>query len=59
MPVRVADGPYQPGAVTGLPNYDVAADGRLLLIAQSAVAAQPEHLSVTVNWFADIAQRLA
>jgi len=57
--VSLVDGPYQPGAVTGLPNYDVAADGRLLLVAQSAVAAQPEHLSVTVNWFADVARRLA
>ena len=55
---RVVDGPYQPGAIAGLPNYDVAADGALLLIAQTAEQAQPDRLSVTVNWFADIAARL-
>lgn len=55
----VAEGAYQAGAVTGLPNYDVAGDGRLLLVAQSAITAQPASLSVTVNWFADIASRLA
>ena len=55
---RIADGPFQPGAVTGLPHFDVAADGRLLLIAQAAAQAQPDRLCVTVNWFADIAARL-
>ena len=58
-PQRIADGPFQPGAVTGLPNYDVASDGRLLMIAQTAAQAQPDRLSVTVNWFADIAARFA
>lgn len=56
---RIADGPYQPGAVAGLPNYDVGADGRLLMIAQTAAQAQPDRLSVTVNWFADLVSRLA
>ncbi len=56
---RMAEGPYQPGAATGLPNYDVAADGRLLLIAQSAAQVLPDRLSVTVNWFADLVNRLA
>lgn len=58
-PRVVADGPFQPGATTGLPNYDVARDGRLLLIAQSSAIAHPEQLSVTVRWFADIRHRLA
>ena len=58
-PRRIADGPFQPGAVTGLPNYDVASDGRLLMIAQTAAQAQPDRLCVTVNWFADIAARFA
>ena len=57
-PRRIADGPYQPGAVAGLPNYDVAADGRVLMIAQTAAQAQPDRLSVTVNWFADLTSRL-
>ncbi len=55
----VADGPFQPGAATGLPNYDVAGDGRLLLISQSAAIAHPDRLSVTVRWFADMRHRLA
>ncbi len=58
-PRRIADGPFQAGAVAGLPNYDVAADGRLVMIAQTSAQAQPDRLSVTVNWFEDIAGRLA
>lgn len=58
-PIRVADGPYQTGAMAGLPNFDVGADGRLLLIVQAAAQSQPRRLSVIVNWFDDIAQRLA
>lgn len=58
-PIHVAEGSYQPGAMTGLPNYDVASDGRLLLVAQRSAEAQPDHLAVIVHWFADIAQRLA
>ena len=58
-PQLLAEGPYQLGAVTGLANYDSASDGRLLMIAQSAAPAQPDLLSVTVNWFDDVARRLA
>ena len=58
-PDCVAEGPFQAGTMTGLPNYDVAGDGRLLLISQSAAIAQPDCLSVTVRWFADIRDRLA
>jgi DNA-binding winged helix-turn-helix (wHTH) protein/Tol biopolymer transport system component len=59
LPERIADGPFLPGAVAGLPNYDVGRDGRLLAIAQTAAQAQPDRLSVIVNWFDDIAARLA
>ena len=59
QPNCVAEGPFQAGTMTGLPNYDVAGDGRLLLISQSAAIAQPDCLSVTVRWFADIRDRLA
>ena len=45
--------------MTGLPNFDVAPDGRLLLVAQRSADAQPHQLAVTVRWFADILQRLA
>lgn len=59
QPNCVAEGPFQAGTMTGLPNYDVAGDGRLLLISQSAAMARPDCLSVTVRWFADIRDRLA
>lgn len=54
QPRRVCDGPYLSGAVTGLPNYDVTADGRFLLIAQDAEPARPVEFCVTVNWFRDL-----
>lgn len=55
----VVDGPYQTGAIAGLPNYDVTRDGRLLLIAQTAAQTQPDELSVTINWFVDLRNRMA
>lgn len=58
-PRVIVDGPFQPGSLTGLPNYDVAPDGRLLVIEQSAAPAQPDRLQVVVNWFAEIERRLA
>jgi DNA-binding winged helix-turn-helix (wHTH) protein/Tol biopolymer transport system component len=59
MPQRLVEGPYQAGAVAGLPNYDVGADGRLLMIAQAAAQAQPDRLSVIINWFTDLRERRA
>ncbi len=56
-PRQVCDGPYLPGAVTGLANYDVTAGGDLLMIAQEAAQARPDQLSVIVNWFADLTDR--
>lgn len=58
-PVVVADGPYQSGSMTGLPNFDIAADGRLLLVSQCSAAVQPDRLSVTVHWFSELADRMA
>ena len=58
-PQRLVEGPYQAGAVAGLPNYDVGSDGRLLMIAQAAAQAQPDRLSVVVNWFTDLRERRA
>ena len=57
-PRRVADGPYQPGVVAGLPNYDVASDGRLLMVTHAAVPAQADRLSVTIDWFGDLTSRV-
>ena len=50
----VADGPYLAGAFTGLPNYDVTAEGEFLMIQQEAARARPDQLSVVVNWFAEL-----
>ena len=57
-PKLAAEGPYQAGAIAGLPNYDVTGDGRLLLIAQTAAVTQPDELSVTINWFSDLVSRV-
>jgi eukaryotic-like serine/threonine-protein kinase len=58
-PQHIVEGPYQSGAVAGLPNYDVAADGRLLMIAQAAAQARPDRLSIVINWFTDLRERRA
>lgn len=59
VPVVVADGPYQSGSMTGLPNFDLSADGRLLLVSQCSADVQPDRLSVTVHWFSELADRMA
>lgn len=51
------EGPYLSGAMTGLPNYDVTAEGDFLMIRQDAEQARPEQLSVIVNWFADLSRQ--
>jgi Tol biopolymer transport system component len=53
---HVADGPYLAAAVTGLPNYDVTADGEFLMIEQEAALARPDELSVIVNWFSELSK---
>jgi len=58
-PQVVVDGPFEPGAVTGLPNYDVDVNGRLYLVAQTAHQAEPTAVSVVVNWFDDVTHRLS
>lgn len=58
-PLPVVDGPFEPGATTGLPNYDVDANGELYLVTQTSQQAEPTALSVVVNWFADVTHRLA
>ena len=53
------EGPYLSGAMTGLPNYDVTAEGDFLMIRQDAEQARPAQLSVIVNWFADLSRQFA
>jgi DNA-binding winged helix-turn-helix (wHTH) protein/Tol biopolymer transport system component len=58
-PVCVASGAFQTGSMTGLPNYDVGADGQLILVAQSSAMAHPTQLAVTVRWFGEILRQFA
>lgn len=57
-PRLVAEGPYQAGSAIGLPNFDCAHDGRLLVVSQTAAPARPRELAAVVNWFAEVARRL-
>jgi hypothetical protein len=46
---------YEPNNA-GLPNYDVAPDGRFLMI--SSEAGPPDHVQVVLNWARYLAARL-
>ena len=41
---------------TGVPNYDVAADGRFLMIRQAGTASTP--LNVVLNWNSELLKRV-
>ncbi len=58
-PEQRCEGPYLPGAMTGLPNYDVTADGDFLMIRQDAAQTRPAQVEVIVNWFADLSRQFA
>ena len=50
-PRRLISAPFTLAIGTGnQPNYDVAADGRLLVIRQDAAQPPIEYLDVTLNW---------
>lgn len=52
-PVEIFSGPY-------LPDFDIASDGRFLMIKEPA--SQPrfdDHIVVVLNWFADLEAKLA
>lgn len=57
-PRVIADGPYEAGSPSGLPNFDFAPDGRILAVSRVAAPAQPFELAVVVNWFAELRGRL-
>lgn len=40
------------------PNYDLALDGRLLMIKSTRTPAAPSRLVVVVNWFAELRQKV-
>ena len=45
------EGPFEDGLPTGLPNYDVASDGRVLAVTGAAALPSPSELVVTLGWF--------
>lgn len=57
-PARVLETRYYPGEGTGFygRTYDVAADGRFLMLKEEAVGdyTPPQHLEVELNWFEEV-----
>ena len=47
-------GPFVEGHPTGLPNYDVSSDERVVAVASSADLASPSELVVTLGWFDEV-----
>jgi len=58
-PQIIADGPYEAGSPSGLPNFDLSPDGRILAVSRVAAPAQPRELAVVVNWFSELCGRQA
>jgi serine/threonine protein kinase/Tol biopolymer transport system component len=40
-------------------SYDVASDGRFLMIQPNATSAQPDHIVVVQNWFEELKRRMS
>ena len=54
-PRVVVDGQYERGTMTGLPNYDVAPDGRrFVLITEAEPRPAPTLLTVITDWASDL-----
>lgn len=49
-PEMVFEGDFLEGAITGLPNYDVAADGERFLMVTEGGSAAPDELVVAIDW---------
>lgn len=58
-PVVYADDGGEAGTPTGLPNYDIAADGRLLIVAGRRDAPDATTLVVTLGWADHVRSLLA
>jgi Tol biopolymer transport system component len=60
-PVELFRGSYFFANSTAVHSYDVAADGRFLMIRDAGASAAPEAASIVVveNWLEDLAQRFA
>jgi serine/threonine-protein kinase len=54
VPVTLFEGRYIPGTLTGLPNYDVDADGASFLLVAEDTAAAPADLLITIDCFSQL-----
>ena len=57
-PTLVFEGRYEKGIYPFIPNYDVASDGRFLMI-KSSVESAPTQLNFVQNWFEELKGRAA
>jgi hypothetical protein len=58
-PVVLFEGPYVVGGnVGGGLDYDVAPDGRFLMIKPTEEEKAPPHLNIVLNWIDEVARRV-
>jgi serine/threonine-protein kinase len=59
-PSVLFEGDFEAGSATpGIPNYDVAPDGRFIMVASAADAALPTRLDVAINWVEELRRKVA
>jgi hypothetical protein len=57
-PAELFTGDYVVASLTpGAPSYDVAPDGRFLLVARAGEQPLPNRVEVVLNWVSDLAAR--
>ena len=57
-PSLLFEGDFSPGTpMPGIPAYDVAPDGRFIMVTSSADSESPTRLDVVVNWLEDLKRR--
>jgi len=58
QPSLLFEGDFDRGSPTpGIPSYDVAADGRFIMVTSTADAGTPARLDVVLNWMQDLERR--
>jgi serine/threonine-protein kinase len=58
QPAVLFEGDYERGAITpGIPAYDVAPDGRFIVVTSAGAAESPSRLDVVMNWVEDLKRR--
>ena len=56
-PRLLFEGPYQADRAVGLPNYDVAADGRFIMVSDPR--APIFRFTIVQNWFEELKRRIS